>query len=72
MFYLKNLPVWERLVRFVAGLAMIACGVHFYGKSAGWAFLAVGAVTLVTAVVGFCPGCALAGRRIAARARAQQ
>ena len=24
MFYLKNLPVWERLVRFVAGLAMIS------------------------------------------------
>lgn len=72
MFYLNNLPVWERLARLVAGLAMIACGAHFYGRSAGWAFLAVGAVTFVTALVGFCPGCALAGRRIAARAKAPQ
>ena len=69
MFYLKNLPVWERLVRFVAGLAMISCGVYYYGKPAGWAFLAVSAVTLVTAVVGFCPVCALAGRHLSARAR---
>lgn len=59
-------------MRFVAGLAMIVCGVYFYGRSAGGAFLAVGAVTLVTAVVGFCPGCALAGRRLAGHARAPQ
>ena len=72
MFYVKNLPVWERLARLVAGLAMISCGVHYYGKPAGWAFLAIGAVTLMTAVFGFSPGCALAGRRIAARARAQR
>ena len=69
MVYVKNLPLWERFARLAAGLAMIACGVHFYDKSAGWAFLSVGAATLVTALVGFCPGCALAGRRLAARAR---
>ncbi len=71
MFYFNNLPVWERLGRLVAGLAMISCGIHYYGTSAGWAFLVVGVVTLATGVVGFCPACALAGRRIAARARAR-
>lgn len=70
MFYVNNLPAWERLARLVAGLAMLACGVQFYGKPAGWAFLAFGVIALATGVVGFCPACALAGRRIRARAKA--
>ena len=70
MFYLNNLPVWERVARLLSGLLMVSCGVLYHGTPAGWAFLAFGAVALLTGVVGFCPACALAGRRLRTRAKA--
>jgi hypothetical protein len=63
MFFIKrNLPLWERVLRVAVGLGIVV-----------WAGLTVGivswiagatAVTMVlTAFVGFCPACALVGRR---------
>jgi len=72
MFYFKNLPVWERLVRLIAGAAMGACAAHFWGTVVGYTLGAGGVIIVLTSVVGFCPICALAGRRIAAKRQALQ
>ena len=71
MLYFNNLPVWERWVRFVAGFAMVGCGLYLRGRiQADWLLLGAGVVTFLTGAIGFCPACALAGRRIAKRAKA--
>jgi hypothetical protein len=65
MLYVKNVPAWERVVRVVAGLAMIGCGLlGLKGSAIGYLIAAVGAVTLLTGFVGFCPMCAMGGRRL--------
>jgi hypothetical protein len=64
MLYVKNVPGWERAVRVVAGLAMIGCGLFgLKGLPVGYLIAAVGGFTLLTGFVGFCPMCAMAGRR---------
>ena len=65
MLYVKNVPGWERAVRVVAGVAMIACGLlGLKGLMVGYLIAASGVVTLLTGFVGFCPMCAMAGRRL--------
>jgi hypothetical protein len=70
MFYAKNLPTWERLVRVLAALAMGSCAAHFWGTPFGYVWAAVGISMALTSIVGFCPMCAFAGRRIAAKNKA--
>lgn len=68
MLYVKNVPAWERAVRAVVGLAMIACGLlALEGLPIGYLIAAAGAVTLLTGFAGFCPMCAMAGRRLGPR-----
>lgn len=67
MFYPKNVPNIERLIRIIVGIALIALSL-----SAQATFGAIGvlvaiasAVTLIlTGFVGWCPMCALVGRKI--------
>ncbi|MDA8364475.1 MAG: DUF2892 domain-containing protein [Gammaproteobacteria bacterium] len=69
MIYVKNLPAWERLMRLAAGVAVGVAGLRVGGgfyKEAGL-FLLGGGLAL-TAVLGFCPACVLAGRRLKRRA----
>jgi hypothetical protein len=63
MFYTKNLPLWERGVRFLGALLMGACAYRFWGSPIGVIFVIAAVVTAATAVVGFCPMCSMAGRR---------
>ncbi|RQP21673.1 YgaP family membrane protein [Piscinibacter terrae] len=63
MWYAKNLPVWERALRFIAALLM---GLGAWRMGAGpvaFALVASAVITVVTALVGFCPMCAMVGRR---------
>ena len=53
MFYRKNLPGWERAMRVVAGLVLIA-----------WGWMAFPATMLLTGFFGFCPMCAMGGRKL--------
>lgn len=65
MFYLKrNLPHWERIVRLAlaAGLAWLVWKLPVGGAMTWLAWASV-AMLLGTAFVGFCPACALLGRR---------
>jgi hypothetical protein len=65
MMYLKtNLPAWERAIRVAMGIAL-ALMAWRYGTAPwmGWAGLAMGAMLAGTGFVGFCPMCAMVGRR---------
>ena len=65
MFYAKNVPGWERAVRVIAGLSMVAAGLlYFQGAMLGYGVVATGVVALLTGFVGFCPMCAMVGRKL--------
>lgn len=64
MIYAKNLPVWERVLRTLAGCLLVAWG---WSEASSTLLLAAasaaGICLIVTSLVGFCPGCATVGRR---------
>ena len=66
MFHIKrNLPGWERGLRIGSGFAVgaaVATGMVPVGLIT-WLALATAATLVLTAFVGFCPACALVGRR---------
>jgi hypothetical protein len=65
MFYRKNLPGWERAMRVVAGLVLIAWGwLAFAATPLGYAIVAGGVTAIVTGFFGFCPMCAMVGRKL--------
>jgi hypothetical protein len=67
MLFRKNLPIWERALRSVAGVSMFAGGLFapgLAGSPAGYIIAAAGVMTLLTGFVGYCPACAFAGRRL--------
>ncbi len=65
MFYLKqNVGGVERVMRIAAGGMMIAGGVlAFRGLPLGFGVIAAGAMAMMTGLVGYCPMCALVGRK---------
>lgn len=67
MFFRKNLPGWERVLRTAAGVAVLAGGLlgpGLAGTPVGIIVAASGGVTILTGFFGYCPACALAGRRL--------
>ena len=65
MVYRKNLPGWERALRVLAGSLMIACGLFgLKGMPVGYVIACAGVITLMTGFVGYCPACAVAGRKL--------
>lgn len=64
MWYVKNVPGWERAVRIAAGLGVAGWAVSSLGGLLGWGVAAGAAGLAVSGLVGFCPACALAGRRL--------
>ncbi len=65
MLYRKNLRSWEQIPRIVAGLAMIAFGLlGLPGSPVGYILAAAGLATTLTGVVGYCPACAMVGRKL--------
>lgn len=64
MFYVKNVPTWERVLRVMAGLAVAAWSVLALGGL--WAtVLALSAAGMVlSGLFGFCPACAMVGRKL--------
>ena len=65
MFFLKpNLPTWERAARIIGGLAVgAAVAGGWTTGTVTWVALATAATLVLTAFVGFCPACAMVGRR---------
>jgi len=64
MLYLKrNLPHWERAARVVLAMLLAGTASAFFVGTAAWAAWLVAATLALTAIVGFCPACAMIGRR---------
>lgn len=64
MFYVKNVPTLERVLRVAAGLAVAGWALFALPGPLGWG-VAAGAVGLViSGLLGFCPACAMLGRRL--------
>jgi Inner membrane protein YgaP-like, transmembrane domain len=67
MLYRKNLPGWERAMRTIGGVVMVACGLlGLSGMPIGYLIAGAGLVTALTGFVGFCPMCAMVGRKLSA------
>jgi hypothetical protein len=65
MIYRKNIGGLEQAIRIAAGAAMVVCGLLGLGYNAiGYAVAGMGVVTAVTGLFGFCPGCAMVGRKL--------
>ena len=65
MFYVKNLSRWKRLVRVIAGVLMLGCGlIGLKGLPLGYLIAGAGGITAMTGFIGFCPMCSLAGLRL--------
>jgi hypothetical protein len=64
MFYRKNVGPKERWGRLLAGALMAGGSLMQIGFTPlGWALAASGVFTALTGLVGFCPACAMVGRR---------
>ena len=65
MFYVKNLPNGERVFRLVMGLGLIFFGLFYLKTSIPGSLLAIGGGSIaLTGLVGFCPMCAMMGRKL--------
>ena len=65
MFYVKNVPVWERVLRVLMGMAGLAfAAMNWGGSGLAIAIGLMGAMLAMTGLVGFCPMCALVGRKL--------
>jgi hypothetical protein len=65
MFYIKNVPGWERALRIVMGMAALAFAVlnwNVSGLAVGMGVM--GAMLAMTGLFGFCPMCAMVGRKL--------
>lgn len=73
MYYRKNIYTWEQGIRIVGGLALIIVPAFtMQGGMLSYNLIAAGVGIGHTGVFGFCPMCALAGRRIAANLKAEK
>jgi hypothetical protein len=64
MLYRKNMGRLQRGARLAAGGLIVACALTQIGLTPLGIVLALsGVVTALTGVFGFCPACAMAGRR---------
>ncbi len=64
MFYQKNVPAWERGIRVMMGAALAVVGIFCVHSLLGYVVAAMGAMVALTGFFGFCPACAMVGRRL--------
>ena len=66
MFYPKNVPDWERGIRIILGIVLIAITVlqQPFGLIGAIVLIVSGVAMIATGFVGWCPACALVGRKI--------
>ena len=68
MIFTPNLPGWERALRLALGFAMAVAG-YFAFDALLYQLIAIGSGVglAATALVGFCPACAMVGRKLPPR-----
>lgn len=65
MFYVKNVPNWERALRLVMGaMALVFAAMNWGSSNLAVGAGIMGAVLALTGLVGFCPMCAMVGRKL--------
>ena len=65
MFYAKNISTTERILRVAIGLCSLGFAWVILGSSGiGVAAGIVGAMLSLTGLAGFCPMCAMVGRKL--------
>lgn len=62
--YIKNVPGWERTLRLVAAIVIVVGGLAMLQAPWSWIAAASGAGFALTGLFGFCPMCAMVGRRL--------
>lgn len=64
MVYRKNVGSKESVARVLGGLLIVACSLTQIGTTPlGLVLAASGMVAVLTGLLGYCPACALAGRK---------
>jgi hypothetical protein len=63
-FYIKNVPPWKRLLRLVAAAVGVVVGLTMMAEPWSWVTAASAVGFGLTGLVGFCPMCAMVGRRL--------
>lgn len=61
--YAKNVPLWERFVRIALSVVAVGYGFFFLPAPWSWAVVASAVGFALTGLFGFCPACAMMGRR---------
>jgi len=64
MFYVKNVPTWERVLRVIIGLAAVVWSVLALGGWLGTLAALSAAGIVLSGLFGFCPACAMVGRKL--------
>ena len=65
MLYVKNVPPVERVIRVLMGVGLLVGAVLWLGPNAkGWIVGAMGLMAAMSGLVGWCPMCAMAGRKL--------
>lgn len=64
MLYVKNVPPGERVLRTVLGLLAVGLSLALLASPWSWLAAASAAGIVVSGLVGFCPMCAMVGRRL--------
>ena len=64
MFYVKNVPGWERALRIVMGLMALGFAAMGWGQPLAMGAGVIGAMLCMTGLFGFCPMCAMVGREL--------
>lgn len=63
MYFKTNLPGWERAIRIAMGVMLGALTYMYAAAPWTWVGIAAGAMMIGTGFIGFCPACAMVGRR---------
>ncbi len=64
VFYVKNVPPGERVLRVVAGVVVAGLALRGLDGLLGWAVAAGAAGIVASGLFGFCPACAMVGRKL--------
>jgi hypothetical protein len=65
MLYVKNVSTAERVIRVIMGLALLGGTLAWFGPTlGGWTLGAMGMMAALSGLIGWCPMCAIAGRKL--------
>jgi len=65
MWYVKNVPNVERVIRLMMGLIMLGGALAWLGDAPiGWIIGAMGMMAALSGLIGWCPMCAMTGRKL--------